>query len=95
MRENSSLDATAGTVAGEVSTRVRALQDRFRANFAEIFGNPNAPRTVVIVPSLSFDADVMVKISGVHICCCACPERGSSTSPARPSPIRLSTIICI
>ena len=45
---------------------VRALQDRFRATFADIFGDPSAPQTVVIVPSISLDREVMAKISGVH-----------------------------
>jgi hypothetical protein len=46
--------------------RLRALQDRFSTTFAEIFGNPGAPRSVVIVPSISFDAEVLAKISGAH-----------------------------
>ncbi len=43
-----------------------ALQARFAQSFAEIFQNPSQPRTVVIVPSLSLDRQVMAKIAGVH-----------------------------
>ena len=46
--------------------RFKALQARFVRSYAHIFNDPAAPRTVVIVPSLSFDADVIEKISGVH-----------------------------
>jgi len=34
--------------------------------FREIFPHRNAPRTVVVIPSLSMDAEVMAKIAGVH-----------------------------
>ncbi len=46
--------------------RSQWLQDRFKANFAGIFGNPCAPRTVVIVPSITFDREVMARIVGVN-----------------------------
>lgn len=59
MQVNPSQDAGDGT-------RWCALQDRFRAAFSGIFGNSNAPRTVVVLPSLSFDAGVMEKISAVQ-----------------------------
>jgi hypothetical protein len=42
------------------------LQARFKAHFAETFGNRSAPRTVVIVPSITFDREVMARITGVH-----------------------------
>jgi hypothetical protein len=44
----------------------RALQSRFSASFERLFDNPSLPRTVLIVPSLSLDQQVMEKISGVH-----------------------------
>ncbi|MGO9547271.1 MAG: peptide ligase PGM1-related protein [Rhodomicrobium sp.] len=56
---------TGGFEAAEIA-RWQLLQDRFRASFAEIFGNPGAPRTVVIVPSISFDREVMARIAGVN-----------------------------
>jgi PGM1 C-terminal domain/Pre ATP-grasp domain len=43
-----------------------ALQDRFAAIFKPLFADPFLPRTVVIVPSHSMDAEVMAKITGVH-----------------------------
>lgn len=42
------------------------LQAHFKATYRAIFDDPAAPRTVVIVPSLSVDQEVMSKISGVH-----------------------------
>jgi len=53
-----------GFEAGE-DVRSRALQERFKAAFAGIFDNPAAPRTVVIVPSITFDREVMSRITGV------------------------------
>lgn len=43
-----------------------ALQQRLVAQFARIFPNPNKPRTVVVVPSLSFDVKELAKIDGAH-----------------------------
>ena len=44
----------------------RDLQVRFSRSFREIFENPALARTVLIVPSLSLDQQVMARISGVH-----------------------------
>ncbi|MBI4724314.1 MAG: carboxylate-amine ligase [Rhodomicrobium sp.] len=55
-----------GSLEGDDIARSRALQDRFKATFTEIFGNPAAPRTVVIVPSITFDREVMSRIAGVN-----------------------------
>ncbi len=41
------------------------LQERLRPLFERVFPNPRAPRTVVVVPSLSFDWDVIEKITGL------------------------------
>lgn len=57
------LDAPA---TAEELERFRALQAHFSRSYTEIYADSNAPRTVVIVPSLSFDLDVIAKISGVH-----------------------------
>jgi PGM1 C-terminal domain len=54
------------SAAGDENDRWRQLQDRFKISFAEIFHNPGAPRTVVIVPSITFDREVMAKITGVN-----------------------------
>ncbi len=45
--------------------RFAELQNNFTRSYEAIFSDRNAPRTVVILPSLSLDADVMAKITGV------------------------------
>ena len=57
------LDAPA--TADEIA-RFRTLQRQLTQSFTEIFGNLAAPRTVLILPSLSFDQQIMAKVSGVH-----------------------------
>ncbi len=42
------------------------LQAGFRDQFEQVFPDPLAPRTVVVVPSLSLPVDELRKISGVH-----------------------------
>ena len=44
----------------------QALQDHLSHSFAEIFKDPNSPKTVVILPSLSLDQEIMSRIAGVH-----------------------------
>lgn len=46
--------------------RFAELQARFAASFETLFSDPLLPRTVVIVPSLTVDPDVLVKVSGAH-----------------------------
>ena len=46
--------------------RFGELQAQFARSYAEIYDDRNAPRTVVIVPSLDFDADVLTRIHGAH-----------------------------
>jgi hypothetical protein len=53
-------DFTAAEIA-----RSRALQERFKTHFTEVFENPAAPRTVVIVPSITFDRETMSRIAGL------------------------------
>jgi len=43
----------------------RRLQERLPEQFRRVFPDENAPRTVVIVPSLTLDQDVLAKIRGV------------------------------
>jgi hypothetical protein len=50
----------------EELARFAALQASFRDQFVRVFPDPQAPRTVVVVPSLSFDGEELRKISGVH-----------------------------
>ncbi len=42
------------------------LQQRLRPLFERVFPDPLEPRTVVVVPALSLDADVISKITGVQ-----------------------------
>ena len=42
------------------------LQQRLAPMFQRVFPDPLAPRTIVVVPSLSFDPDELAKISGIH-----------------------------
>ena len=50
----------------EERARFRELQAGFAKAWAGLAANPKAPRTVVVLPSLSLDAEVMTRISGVH-----------------------------
>ena len=58
-------DIDAPVTAHELA-RFRELQERFARCFGYIFEDPALPRTVLIVPSLSLDQEVMARISGVH-----------------------------
>lgn len=42
------------------------LQQQLAHTFQKIFEDPNSPKTVVILPSLSLDQEIMAKIAGVH-----------------------------
>ncbi len=42
-----------------------ALQERFPQMYREVFSDPKAPRTVVVVPSMSLDERELAKIPGV------------------------------
>lgn len=46
--------------------RFGELQQQFARSYAAIYDDRNAPRTVVILPSLDFDADVLTRIHGAH-----------------------------
>ena len=46
--------------------RFRELQAGFATTFPRLLADPKAPRTVIVLPSLSLDAEVMSRISGVH-----------------------------
>ena len=47
-------------------TRFTELQAHFPAQFRRVFPDPQVPRSVVVIPSLSMDQDVLAKIDGVH-----------------------------
>ena len=44
----------------------RRLQERLPRLFREVFPDPRAARTVVVLPSLSLDSEVLSKITGAH-----------------------------
>ena len=46
--------------------RYQEVQARLGRIFRDVVHDPNAPRTVVIVPSLSLDEGVLARIAGVH-----------------------------
>ena len=46
--------------------RFQGLQAGFSASYRTLFDDPSLPRTVLIVPSLSLDQDVLAKVSGAH-----------------------------
>lgn len=50
----------------EELARFAALQASFAGQFARVFPDPAAPRTVVVVPSLSLPPDELRKIAGAH-----------------------------
>ena len=68
-----SIRNNAPTIAGEQTCKpgspeeiehFNTLQSNFRAEFAAVFPDPFAPKTVVIIPSLSLDQDILSKING-------------------------------
>ena len=44
----------------------KKLQERFRQQFEYIFPNKLAPRTVIIIPSITMDVEILSKISGIN-----------------------------
>ncbi|HEX7845688.1 MAG TPA: hypothetical protein VF476_07765, partial [Chitinophagaceae bacterium] len=68
---------TTTTTSGNRSTNIergsvsevlqfKKLQARFPQQFERVFPDKLAPRTVVIVPSLSMDKEILSKISGIN-----------------------------
>ena len=49
-----------------VEEKFAKIQQRMAPLFAKVFPNPLAARTIVVVPSLTFDAQELEKISGIH-----------------------------
>src|SRR5919205_4272488 len=52
--------------SAEELRRFARIQERLAPLFRRVFPYPRAPRTVMVVPSLSLDAEELTKISGVH-----------------------------
>ena len=47
-------------------TRFRRLQERFATQYKRVFFDFQCPRTIVVLPSLSLDRNVLSRITGVH-----------------------------
>jgi hypothetical protein len=58
-------DVDAPSTADELSQYAR-LQRALALSFAEIYEDPKLPRTVVVIPSLSLDQQVLSTVSGAH-----------------------------
>jgi hypothetical protein len=58
-------DLDAPSTAVEMSSFAR-LQRQLARSFTEIFEDPKLPRTVLVIPSLSVDQQVLAKVSGAH-----------------------------
>jgi len=58
-------DFDAPSTAEEMS-RFARLQSQLTRSFTEIFQDPKLPRTVLVIPSLSVDQQVLAKVSGAH-----------------------------
>jgi pheganomycin biosynthesis PGM1-like protein len=52
--------------SAEELRRFARIQERFAPLFRRVFPDPHAHQTVVVIPSLSLDAEELAKISGVH-----------------------------
>src|SRR6516165_721968 len=64
-RYASTVDIDAPATADE-RAGFHTIQTRLSRSFRELFDDPGRPRTVLIVPSLSLDQQVVSKISGAH-----------------------------
>ena len=49
----------------EEAQQFKKLQQRFRTEFEKFFPDKRAPKTVVIIPSLTMDTEILSKISGI------------------------------
>ncbi|MCA1687235.1 MAG: carboxylate-amine ligase, partial [Actinobacteria bacterium] len=52
--------------SAEELRRFAQIQERLAPLARRIISDPSAPQTVVVVPSLTLDAEELAKISGVH-----------------------------
>src|SRR6516165_8391701 len=64
-RYASTVDIDAPATADE-RAGFHTIQTRLSRSFRELFDDPGRPRTVLIVPSLSLDQQVVAKIAGAH-----------------------------
>ena len=52
--------------SAEQARLFQTLQERLALQYREIFPDPSKPRTVVVIPSLSMDAEVLSRVAGVE-----------------------------
>lgn len=50
----------------DIRARFRELQASFAHTYPQLVADRTAPRTVIVVPSLTLDQDVMARVSGAH-----------------------------
>ena len=62
----SAIVSSDGPATTDELARFGGLQAQFARSYRTIFNDPALPRTVLIIPSLSLDQEVLAKISGVH-----------------------------
>src|SRR5688572_23365147 len=67
-RDHSTTKATKAPDRGSVaeSLMFKKLQERFPKQFESVFPDKLAPRTVIIVPSLTMDQEILSKVSGIN-----------------------------
>lgn len=63
--KNARSDSPAGGSVAE-ALRFKKIQQRFPQQFEHVFPDKLAPRTVIIIPSLTMDREILSKISGVN-----------------------------
>ena len=56
------MDHRQATVTDVLDRRLLQLRREMPALFRDVFADPNEPRTIVIVPGLSMDGEVLAKV---------------------------------
>ena len=64
-KSRNSISAPARDSVAE-AIRFKKIQARFPQQFEHVFPDKLAPRTVIIIPSLTMDTEILSKISGVN-----------------------------
>ena len=67
-KHTASITSTPSPVRGSTAEAIRfkKIQQRFPKQFEHVFPDKLAPRTVIIIPSLTMDPEILSKISGVN-----------------------------
>ena len=59
-------DPLVSSLTSEELSLYQNLQEQFAQSFDQLISDVNSPKTVVIIPSLTLDQQIMSRISGVH-----------------------------